>query len=206
MEKLFKIMSKIYHDENDPQYDAVERYAKYVDDDVSCCSKTVETDYHIYLLRSQIFNDVEFSLNIVVRSRRELSNQNNGFEMTEKFMPMINRWIDKYVNLAKGKMGKSVVENEVKGVTDVARERDEIDIKIRMGAWWNEKVLNALCTAVHDYVMNGVLYEYLLLSLTSKDELTKSKEKQLELSLEEIKRLITAYKPDKLKKSYHPFP
>ena len=91
---------KIYHDENDPQHEAVERYAKYVDESsVSCCKK-VERDYHIYLLRSQIFNDVEFSLNIVVRSRRELGNQDNGFEMTEKFRPMIDRWIDKYVALA----------------------------------------------------------------------------------------------------------
>ena len=197
---------KIYHDENNPQHEAVERYAKYVDESLGSCCKKVERDYHIYLLRSQIFNDVEFSLNIVVRSRRELGNQDNGFEMTEKFRPMIDRWIDKYVALAKGKMGKSVVESDVSRATAVAKTNDDIDIHLRMGDWWNEKVLKSLCNSVHDFVMNGVLYEYFVLSLTSKDELTRSKEKQLELDLEEIKRLITAYKPDKIKKNYHPFP
>lgn len=193
----------VYHDECDPQYDAVERYAKVVGE--SCCEK-VEKEYHVYLYREQLYSDFEFSLNIMTMNRRKDDRQNNVLELVDRLKPMMNRWIDKYVGKVKQRFGSVVVEKELHGVSAVAGKKDEIDITIRMGDWWNESVLTSLGVSVHDYVLCGLLYEYLVLSVSARDEVTKSKEQQLELEYENLKNLITAYKPDKIRKEQHPFP
>lgn len=193
----------VYHDPCDPQYDAVERYAKFYDDEC-CCKK--EKEYHIYLFRSQLTSDFEFSLNIMTRGRRNEGNQDNTLEMIEKFRPMLNRWIDKYVSYSKSKMSRVIVEKIQKGVSDFAGSKDEIDITIKMGEWWNENALSILANAIHDYVVNGMMYEYLVLSVTEKDPVTQSKKTQLELSLDDIKNAVNSYKPDKIRKKFHPFP
>lgn len=197
-------MEKIYHDPNDPQLEAVERYAKYHPH--SCC-KEPEKMYHIYILRSQLVSDFEFSLNIMTRARRTgTNNQDNTLEDIDKFRPMIDRWIDKYVSLAKGRMGKAIAEPKQSADTAVADRNDEIDFSLVMGTWWNENVLSPLTQTLHDYIINGLLYEYLLLSATEKDPVTQSKRTSLDEAYEQIKRFITAYKPGYIRKSYHPFP
>ena len=197
-------MEKIYHDPNDPQLEAVERYAKYFPH--SCC-RPPEKTFHIFIFRNQLVSDFEFSLNIMTRSRRnETNNQDNTLEDTDKFQPMVNRWIDKYVSLAKARMGKSVVEPKQSADSAVASQNNEIDIELSIGDWWNDNMLSMLTQAIHDYIANGLMYEYLLLSTTEKDPDTQSKLSLLEKAYDDIKRLITAYKPGSIRKSYHPFP
>lgn len=196
---------KIYHNPNDPQPEQVERYAIYDVRGIEPPKK--ENQYHIFLLRSQLISDFEYALNIIIRARRnEKNNQDNALEDTDKLHPILNRWIDKYVSKAKARFGKGIIEPIQSSDTAVAKTNDEIDISFKMGEWWNNNTLPLLTDAVHDYVSCGLLYEYLLTYLTENDKVTLSKKEQLELAYEEIKRLVTAYVPGRIKKSYHPFP
>ena len=197
-------MGNIYHDESDPQLDAVERYYKV--DLSEKRDEPIEKDYHLYFLRSQIISDVESQLMIVTRGRKRDGDQDNGLDVVEKFGNQFNRWIDKYISLSKKPMVKYVIEDKVSGVTNIIDVGDEIDIMLKVGDWWNDNVLKMLNMKIHDYVVNGLMYEYLLLYFGGRDELVQSKRKELELIQEEIKNMMLSYKAGKVQKQFHPFP
>lgn len=206
---------KMYHDPHDPQCDAVERYAKSPSLQCACdrlqgkhqCCCEEKRTYHIYILRSQVLSDVEFQLNIITRSRRnEKGISDNNFENTEAIMPMLNRWFDKYYLLALRKLAAVRADDVPDAATDFIRDREDNDIAIAMGDWWNEKALPGLTAAVHEYIVNGIMYEYLLLYVTASDPVTQSKNEQLLIAEEQIKVALTSYHAGKIRKGMHPFP
>lgn len=201
-------MDKIYHDESDPQLDAVERYYKMdmSGGDVNESSSS-EKDYHLYFLRSQIISDVESQLSIVTRGRKlSDGSKDNELDAVDKFANQFNRWIDIYIGNVKKPLAKYIVEDEVSGVTNIVDGGDEIDLKLRVGDWWNESVLKMLNTKIHDYVVNGVMYRYLSLYFGGKDDYVISLGKDLELFERDVKNLMLSYKAGMVKKSFHPFP
>lgn len=207
-------MHRIYHDPNNPQCDAVERYA--VDNSlclngVSCGNDCKCGDnkklYYVYILRSQLMYDIEAELNIITRSRRnEAHLQDNGIENTDELRPILNRWMNKYISLAKRKLTSVLRDDAPNASTNYIKDAEEIDFSLSIGDWWNENALDTLTEAIHDYIVNGTLYEYLLLYLTAKDPVTATKEQQTEFALENIHNALCSYKAGKLRKGMHPFP
>ena len=195
-------MEKIYHDVNDPQLDAVERYYKVSDEKKESSDK----DYHLYFLRSQIINDVESQLMIITRGRKMDGLQDNQLDSVEKFSNQFNRWIDTYIGNAKKPLARYIVEDSVSGVTNLVDRGDEIDIRLKVGDWWNNSVLKMLNKKIHDYVVNGLLYKYLGLYFGGRDEYVISLGKDLELFEREIKNLMLSYKAGSVQKQFHPFP
>ena len=202
MVQILLIMEKIYHDVNDPQLDAVERYYKVSDDKKESSDK----DYHLYFLRSQIINDVESQLMIITRGRKRDGLQDNQLDSVEKFSNQFNRWIDTYIGNAKKPLARYIVEDSVSGVTNLVERGDEIDIRLKVGDWWNNSVLKMLNKKIHDYVVNGLLYKYLGLYFGGRDEYVISLGKDLELFEREIKNLMLSYKAGSVQKQFHPFP
>lgn len=198
----FWLMEKIYHDVNDPQLDAVERYYKVSDEKKESSDK----DYHLYFLRSQIINDVESQLMIITRGRKRDGLQDNQLDSVEKFSNQFNRWIDTYISNAKKPLARYIVEDSVSGVTNLIERGDEIDIRLKVGDWWNNSVLKMLNKKIHDYVVNGLLYKYLGLYFGGRDEYVISLGKDLELFEREIKNLMLSYKAGSVQKQFHPFP
>ena len=195
-------MEKIYHDVNDPQLDAVERYYKVSDEK----KESLDKDYHLYFLRSQIINDVESQLMIITRGRKREGLQDNQLDSVEKFSNQFNRWIDTYIGNAKKPLARYIVEDSVSGVINLAERGDEIDIRLKVGDWWNNSVLKMLNKKIHDYVVNGLLYKYLGLYFGGRDEYVISLGKDLELFEREIKNLMLSYKAGSVQKQFHPFP
>ena len=195
-------MEKIYHDVNDPQLDAVERYYKVSDDK----NESSDKDYHLYFLRSQIINDVESQLMIITRGRKRDGLQDNQLDSVEKFSNQFNRWIDTYISNAKKPLARYIVEDSVSGVTNLVERGDEIDIRLKVGDWWNNSVLKMLNKKIHDYVVNGLLYKYLGLYFGGRDEYVIGLGKDLELFEREIKNLMLSYKAGSVQKQFHPFP
>lgn len=195
-------MEKIYHDVNDPQLDAVERYYKVSDEK----NESSDKDYHLYFLRSQIINDVESQLMIITRGRKRDGLQDNQLDSVEKFSNQFNRWIDTYISNAKKPLARYIVEDYVSGVTNLVERGDEIDIRLKVGDWWNNSVLKMLNKKIHDYVVNGLLYKYLGLYFGGRDEYVISLGKDLELFEREIKNLMLSYKAGSVQKQFHPFP
>ena len=196
-------MEGVYHDNENPQIDAVERYRLFpVEDSGNGSVKT----YFMSFLRSHIKSDVMFQLRIIMRGRRKDGEQDNGLELTDDLEYQFNRWIDTYISEAKKPFARYIVEDAVSHVTNVVNENEDIEIKISVGDWWNSNVLNLLMRKIHDYIVNGVMYEYLSLYLGGSDSVTQSKEKNLLILLEEIKNLMLSYKAGSVQKQFHPFP
>ena len=107
---------------------------------------------------------------------------------------------------AKKPLARYLVEDKVHGVTNVVSDSDEATIKFKVGDWWNSNVLSLLLSKVHDYIVTGLMYEYLLLYFGSGDSIVQSKEKSLVLLMEEIKNLMLSYKAGSVQKQFHPFP
>ena len=196
-------MEGVYHDNENPQIDAVERYRLFPVEDSG--NESVKM-YHMSFLRSHIKSDVMFQLRIIMRGRRKDGEQDNGLELTDDLEYQFNRWIDTYISEAKKPLARYIVENAVSHVTNVVNENEDIEIKISVGDWWNSNVLNLLMRKIHDYIVNGVMYEYLSLYLGGSDSVTQSKEKNLLILLEEIKNLMLSYKAGSVQKQFHPFP
>lgn len=197
------IMEGVYHDPEDPQLDAVERYRKFPNDNDSGEKERV---YHLYFLRSQIMGDVMFQLRIITRGRRQDDNQDNGLELTEDLKYMFNGWIDKYISLAKKPMARYLAEPNVSGMTSITKDKDDIDICFKIGEWWNVNVLGLLSSKIRDYVVTGVMYEYLQLYFGAGNDIVQSKGKDLVLVLDDIKNLMLSYKAGSVQKQFHPFP
>lgn len=151
--------------------------------------------------------DIEAELNIITRSRRnEAHLQDNGIENTDELRPILNRWMNKYISLAKRKLTSVLRDDAPNASTNYIKDAEEIDFSLSIGDWWNENALDTLTEAIHDYIVNGTLYEYLLLYLTAKDPVTATKEQQTEFALENIHNALCSYKAGKLRKGMHPFP
>ncbi len=195
-------MEGIYHDPDNPQLDAVERYRLF--------PKRGERErsevYSLYFLRSQLMADVLFQLRIITRGRRKDGEQDNSLELTDDLRYQFSRWMDIYISRSKKPLSRYLVEEKVHGVTDVVSDSDEIEIRFKIGDWWNESVLNLLMLKIHDYVVNGLMYEYLMLYFGSNDSVVQGKEKGLLILLDEIKNLMLSYKAGSVKKQFHPFP
>ena len=196
------IMEGVYHDPEDPQLDAVERYRKFPSE----VKEDEDKRYGMSFLRSQIMADVMFQLRIITRGRRQDDNQDNGLELTDDLQYQFNRWIDTYISEAKKPLARYIIEDKVSHVTNVVKEGEDIEINFKVGSWWNDNVLNLLTRKIHDYVVNGVMYEYLSLYLGGGDPVTQSKDKNLLILRDEIKNLMLSYKAGSVQKQFHPFP
>ena len=196
------IMEGIYHDPENPQLDAVERYRLFPKREI----EKKDEVYELYFLKSQLVADVLFQLRIITRGRRQDDNQDNGLELTDDLRYQFERWIDTYVSRSKKPLARYLVEDKVHGVTNVVSDSDEIVIRFKVGDWWNDNVLNLLLSKVHDYIVTGLMFEYLLLYFGAGDSIVQSKEKSLVLLLEEIKNLMLSYKAGSVQKQFHPFP
>ena len=195
-------MEGIYHDPENPQLDAVERYRLFPSEE----KKEKDKDYSMYFLRSQLVADVMFQLRIITRGRRKEGEQDNGLELTDDLRYQFGRWIETYVSRSKKPLVRYIVESDVSGVTDVVKDTDEIRIRMRVGDWWNDNVLGLLTSKIHDYIVTGLMYEYLLLYFGSGDSVVQSKEKSLSLLYDDIRNLMLSYRPGKVQKLFHPFP
>ena len=132
--------------------------------------------FRITVLRDQIMYDIEAQLGLMSRSRRTTNGaQDNTLTDTEAYRPMFDRWIDKYLSLAKGRMEAFVLEGFSKGKTVGIDTGNFIEIRLAMPPYWDETMLTPLANAVHQYIASGVAYEYLATTLTTKDAATSAR-------------------------------
>lgn len=85
------------------------------------------------------------------------------------------------------------------------KEWDEKEMWLRMPDYWDDARLDELVQAIHHYISTGALYEYFLLTLTSKDPLTVDKATQLEDDELEILDAANASKPGGMIHTLKPF-
>lgn len=161
---------------------------------------------HIYIMRDQLLYDIDTESLMVARARRQDNIDPNNIPADEDgFRPMFKRWVDTYLSKALSRMKAYVKEPPRIAKTNSLKEWTEKDILLEMPDNWNENAFDPLATAVHDYIVNGVLFEYFSLNLTGKDPVTVSKHEAMTIAYDDIKNNLISPIPGTAQKPLHHF-
>ncbi len=162
---------------------------------------------HIYIRNDDVFFDIDSQLAIIAKSRRkEDGTEDDTFsQATTSFRSMFVRWIGNYIGKAKTIMAAFVLEEFNNTAMNNIKDKEEECINLLVPAWYDDTTFNQLSDAVHNYVVNGALREYLVLSLTSKDPVTIDKNALMMENESEIRKLANFSKPGSIKKPMNPF-
>lgn len=168
---------------------------------------TPNFERHIYIYRSQLMLDIEQEVAIIAKTRKNPDGTDDDTlnNISEKYQPLLNRWIDKYINLAKGRMSAYILERFRTSKANNLKTDDEIDIELQVPDFWNDTVFQPLVQAVHDYVVNGAVYEFMSLTLPPREHVINVKLRDVEQSYNDIKRYICSSKPGRIRKPMQPF-
>ncbi len=140
-------------------------------------------DKHIFIYADQLWYDIDATTYLVGKARR--GNQTNQEEMVPTSenngeRPLFYRWFDKYVQKAENLLSAYLMKPEGRVKDNTLREWSEKEIWLRMPDYWDDTRYDALTKAIHTYLAAGAMYEYFLLTLTSKDPLTIDKYNEVE--------------------------
>ena len=169
---------------------------------------TYHVDKHIFIYANQLWYDIDATTNMLGRARR--GNQTNQEEIiptseNDQERPLFYRWFDKYLKKVEGTLSAYVMKPRGVVRDNALKEWEEKEIWLRMPDSWDAARYDGLVQAIHNYISTGALYEYFMLTLTSKDPLTVDKAQQLEDEELEIIDAANATKPGSLIRSPKPF-
>lgn len=163
---------------------------------------------HVFISRDQLLFDIDSITGLLARARRnENGHQDNNLATSDSdgYRPILNRWINKYTEKAKARMAAYLWTPERVATTDNLKDWKEQDITLRMPDWWDDTFYEMLVTAVHDYIVNGTLYEYFQVTLTSKDPITIDRQNLMDEAYTDIKSYLNSPKPSAVEKPIQPF-
>lgn len=165
-------------------------------------------DKHIFIYSNQLWYDIDAATNMVGRARRgNQTNQEDTIPTSENMQerPLFYRWFDKYLKKVEGLLSAYIMKPKGMVRDNALKEWDEKEMWLRMPDYWDDARLDELTQAIHHYISTGALYEYFLLTLTSKDPLTVDKATQLEDDELEILDAANASKPGEMIHTLKPF-
>lgn len=161
---------------------------------------------HIFLQADQLFYDVDAVTGLITRySRQYPSDEGIITSDSDSYRPMFFRWFDKYIANAEHCLSAFVLKPE--GVTRLneLKEWDEREISLLMPDYWDATVYDSLVQAIHQYVVDGALYEYLSITLSSRDSRTIDRKQSLEEGITNIRALSCRVIPGTVHKHLKPF-
>lgn len=133
----------------------------------------------LFVYMGEVMYDVEAEVSMVASSRRG----EGGVEMlpltdnVERYGRMFSRWVGKRVGEVRERLVRDVVGDVChvapRGGGDNLVPSEEWELRLSMPDWWDEAAWEPLLSAVHDYIVNGVLEDYFKLVLTGGDALTR---------------------------------
>lgn len=169
--------------------------------------KNPKFERHLFVRRDQILSDIDSQLIMMSKMRRkDDGTEDDTFtNATSQFESQFNRWVNKHIGTAKSVMSAFLLEHYSPTQMNEVKEGEEEDITLLMPAEWDDTVFEQLCDAVHDYIVNATLYEYFVISLTSKDPVTVDKMDMRDNARKDIKKYVNATKPDTIHKKQSPF-
>lgn len=160
---------------------------------------------HIYVLADQLFYDIDAVTGMLARIRSSELPDTFATAESDEYRPLFYRWLDKYVKKAEARMAAFILTPAHVTRTNELKEWEEKEIVLSMPDTWDDTVFEDLVNAVHRYISDGALYEYLSLTLTTKDAVTVERYSQMEEAYEDIKNYVCATKPHMVEKTLKPF-
>lgn len=169
--------------------------------------KNPKFERHIFLRRDQIFFDIDAQLSILADARKNPDgSQNDTYtNATTKYQALFYRWIDSHIGEAKTIMSAFLLEKFKDTAMNSIKDKEEVDMELLVPEWYDDTTFQQLCDAVHNYVVNGTLRDYFILSLTSKDPVTLDKATLMTDAASEIRKLANMAKPGRISKPLKPF-
>ena len=169
--------------------------------------KDPKFERHIFIGRDDVMFAIDSQIGMMNESRRkdDGTEDDTKANATTKYQQQFFRWIDNYIGKAKSVMSAFVLEKSRTSAMNSISQKEEVDITLLFPEWYDDTVFEQLCSAVHDYVVNATLYEYFSLTLSAKDPVTATKQEQMNDGLSEIRKLVNASKPGRIRKPYKPF-
>lgn len=165
-------------------------------------------DKHIFIYSNQLWYDIDATTHMMGRVRQEsdpnIANTVPTSENTQE-RPLFYRWFDKCLKKVEGLLSAYIMKPQGVVRDNALKEWDEKEMWLRMPDYWDDARLDELVQAIHHYISTGALYEYFLLTLTSKDSLTVDKATQLEDDELEILDAANASKPGGMIHTLEPF-
>lgn len=164
-------------------------------------------DKHLFLDKANILYDIDAMTSLVSRSRRDANNPDDTLATSEsdRYRPMLDRWIEKYTQQMKARL-KAYIKTPMRiaSMNDLKTWK-ECEIILTFPPSWNDTVYESMVSAIHDYIVNGVLYEYFSLTLTSKDPVTIDCQQKMNDSYMAMKNYACAVIPGTVHKPLQPF-
>lgn len=169
--------------------------------------KNPKFERHIFVSSENVFFDIDSQLGMLAKSRRKSDGtEDDTFsQATTTFRPMFVRWIDTYIGKAKTIMSAFVLEKFRDTAMNSIKDKEEVDITLLVPDWYDDTTFQQLSDAVHNYIVNGVLREYFIITLTSKDPVTVDKNQLMVDGESEIRKLANFSKPGSIRKTQNPF-
>lgn len=166
------------------------------------------SDKRIFVYAEQLWYDIDATTNMVGKARR--GNQTNQEEYiptseNDHERPLFYRWFDKYLSKVESLLTAYVMKPDGRVRDNSLKEWDEKELWLRMPDYWDAARYDSLVKAIHDYIVTGALYEYFLLTLTSKDPITIDKASQLDEQELEVIDAANATIPGAMARQLKPF-
>lgn len=153
---------------------------------------------HVFIRKDQLLYDIDTETNIISKMRRDdkLGDKLATSE-TDSFRPLFHRWIDKYMDKAINRLSAFIFTPARVASMDDMDMWKEKELTLIFPMEWDDTTYEQLAGAIHDYIKNGALYEYLILSLTVNDPVTVSisslKEESYEAIMDYANKKIGGY-------------
>lgn len=138
---------------------------------------------HIFIYAAQLWYDIDATTLMIGRARKGSETKQDEIIPTsenDKERPLFYRWFDKYMGKVESILSAYVLKPMGTVRDNALNEWEEKEIWLRMPDYWDDTRYDAMVQAIHHYISTGALYEYFMLTLTSKDPLTVDKAEQLE--------------------------
>lgn len=162
---------------------------------------------HIFISRDQVLFDVNTQLSIIAAMRKNPDGSENDTlsQATERYAQMFQRWMNTHIGIAKGVMAAFVLEQFRTTDMNSIKADEETDITLLFPEWYDDTTFSQLTGAVHDYVTNATITEFLTVALSSKDPVTADKAQLTADALAAVKKYVNAAKPGRIRKPQKPF-
>ena len=161
---------------------------------------------HIFLQADQLLYDVDAITGMIDRTARIAHNDTEVVTSeSDTYRPMFFRWFDKFIANVEYCLSAFVLKPEGATRLNDLKEWDEREISLLMPDYWDATVYDSLVQAIHQYVVDGALYEYMSLVLSSRDLRTIDRKQSLEEGITNIRALSCRVIPGTVHKHLKPF-
>ena len=135
---------------------------------------------HIYIQADQLLFDVDSVTSLIDKATRKTQEETEvTTSEADSHRPMFYRWFDQYIASVERILSAYVAKPEGVARMNGLKEWQEKEIILVMPDYWDATVYDALVQAIHKYVVDGALFEYLSNTLTSRDQRTIDKGKNV---------------------------